>query len=347
MLFKRMLIGFKNVSPALCLAALLAGGCALSRPSTSTGASADGLPLAPVSPASATTDTLVASVPDDRGTAETVAPPRSDNPVVLVVNGIEVRLSEYREGLRDYLRANGDGSYSSELEESYHRRLIDDLLLYDYGRRVGAEQEADYRLRLLRLQRQLLIEYVRRTRILSQVRITPEDIQKYYEAHGTDFATPGMVQVRAIQTSNFRDAETVLNRVKANPQDFDQVARQYSIHPSRNRGGELEPFARDTYAKPFEDVAFNLEIGEISPIIATEQGYFIIEKLGEIPEQRPSLDEVKSLIEERLRAQKEDEVLGYFLSTLRQYGAVESHWPSVGNGGSKPAEPKTGGTPKP
>lgn len=346
MLLKRMYIGFQKVPPALCLAALLAGGCALSRPSTSTGAAVDAPP--PVSlPAAATTETLAANPPTSPQDTGIATPTPTGDPVVLVVNGIEVHLTEYREGLRDFLRANGDGSYSSELEDSYRRRLTDDLLLYDYGRRVGAEQETEYRLRLLRLQRQLLIEYVRRSRILSQVKITPQDIQNYYDAHGSDYATPGMVQVRAIQTSNFRDAETVLTQVKASPQDFDDLARQYSIHPSRSNGGELEAFSRDTYAKPFEDVAFNLEIGEISPIIATEQGYFIIEKLGEIPEQRPPLDEVKSLIEERLRAQKEEEIFGNFMRSLRQYGAVESHWPSVGPVESRPPEPNTGGPTEP
>lgn len=347
MLLKRMYIGFQKVPPALCLAALLAGGCALSRPSTSTGAAVDASPSVSLPAASATTDTVVANAPVSPEATGMPTPTPTGDPVVLAVNGIEVRLSEYREGLRDFLRANGDGSYSSELEDSYRRRLTDDLLLYDYGRRIGAEQETEYRLRLRRLQRQLLIEYVRRSRILSQVEITPQDIQSYYDAHGSDYATPGMVQVRAIQTSNFRDAETVLTQVKDRPQDFDELASQYSIHPSRASGGELEAFSRDTYAKPFEDVAFNLEIGEISPIIATEQGYFIIEKLGEIPEQRPPLDEVKSLIAERLRAQKEEELFGNFMRSLRQYGAVESHWPSVGYGESRPADPNVGRPPEP
>jgi len=259
---------------------------------------------------------------------------QSDDPVVLEVNGIQVRLSEYREGLREYLRTNGENQYSAEAEENYRRRLIDDLLLFNYGKQVGADQEAEFRRRMQRLQRQLLIEYVRRTRVVSQVEVSEADIRQYYEAHGEDFASPRMVQVRAIQTSNFRDAEVVLDLVRANPQDFDELARDYSIHPSRSRGGEMEPFARDTYAKPFEDVAFDLAIGEISPVIATEQGYFILEKLGEIPEQRPPLAEVRSQIEDLLRAQKEEEALRNFVGGLRRYATVQTRWPTNGlNGG--------------
>lgn len=324
--FKRLFSLLTTIWPAFCLAALLTGGCSLLH-TESNGTTAEFSIAEPVVPESAaTTATLVRHLPAIPTPTQSPIPTQANDPVVLDVNGIQVHLSEYRDGLRDYLRNNGDGSYSAELEQSYRRHLIDDLLLYDYGRRVGADKELEYRRRLQRLQRQLLIEYVRRTRILSQVKITEEEVRTYYDEHGSEFATPRMVQVRAIQTSNFRDAEMVLAKVRANPKDFAELARRYSIHPSRSRGGEMDPFPRDTYAKPFEDVAFNLKIGEISPIIATEQGYFIIEKLGEIPEKRPPLSAVRTQIEERLRTQKENEVLKAFLTSLRQYGTVVTHW---------------------
>lgn len=60
--------------------------------------------------------------------------------------------------------------------------------------------------------------------------------------------------------------------------DFAELAKKYSADSiSRAQGGELGWFRRGVMVKEFEDVAFRLRPGDISPVIETEFGYHIIQ----------------------------------------------------------------------
>jgi NIMA-interacting peptidyl-prolyl cis-trans isomerase 1 len=82
------------------------------------------------------------------------------------------------------------------------------------------------------------------------------------------------------------DAMDILNGLRADivmlddPQaridKFQSLARQESDCNSAKRGGDLGAFGRNKMQKPFEDAAFNLEIGEISEVVDTDSGVHII-----------------------------------------------------------------------
>jgi peptidyl-prolyl cis-trans isomerase SurA len=59
--------------------------------------------------------------------------------------------------------------------------------------------------------------------------------------------------------------------------DFTEAARRFSDDPgSKDSGGALGFFRRGTMVRPFEEVAFSLRPGVISPVVRTEYGYHII-----------------------------------------------------------------------
>lgn len=76
------------------------------------------------------------------------------------------------------------------------------------------------------------------------------------------------------------DALNVLERLKKG-EKFANLAREVSLDSgSAKRDGNLGYFTKGMMVKPFEEVAFKLERGEISEPVKTEFGYHIIKRLA-------------------------------------------------------------------
>ena len=71
----------------------------------------------------------------------------------------------------------------------------------------------------------------------------------------------------------------ILEEIK-NGKKFGAAAKEISTCPSSKKEGDLGYFTKGMMVKEFEDVAFNLEIGEISAPVKTQFGYHIIKRLG-------------------------------------------------------------------
>jgi len=77
------------------------------------------------------------------------------------------------------------------------------------------------------------------------------------------------------QSESFAIAERLKKGEK-----FAKLAKEISIDSgSAKKDGNLGYFTKGMMVKPFEEVAFKLQIGEISEPVKTEFGYHIIKRL--------------------------------------------------------------------
>lgn len=75
-----------------------------------------------------------------------------------------------------------------------------------------------------------------------------------------------------------KDAQNVAQRLSKG-EKFSNVASEVSLCPSKKRGGDLGRFGRGKMVKEFEQAAFALQKGQVSPIVRTQFGYHIIRRL--------------------------------------------------------------------
>ncbi len=58
--------------------------------------------------------------------------------------------------------------------------------------------------------------------------------------------------------------------------DFEKIAMEKSMCPSRKKGGDLGWFGRGQMVKEFETAAFSTAPGKLSGVVKTQFGYHII-----------------------------------------------------------------------
>lgn len=74
-----------------------------------------------------------------------------------------------------------------------------------------------------------------------------------------------------------KKAADVLAKVKANPEGFAALAKQFSEDPgTKEKGGDTGFFAKGAMVKEFEEASFTLAKGQVSDVVKTQYGYHVI-----------------------------------------------------------------------
>ncbi|HEV2149392.1 MAG TPA: peptidylprolyl isomerase [Longimicrobiaceae bacterium] len=175
---------------------------------------------------------------------------------------------------------------------------------------------------------QMVMWQLRQQVIRPDTTFTEQEIQRLWASEGPGaevrarhilFQVPAEAPP-AQRDSVRRQAEAVRARAAAG-EDFAALARQHSQDPgSREQGGDLGYFGRGRMVAPFEEAAFQLEPGQISPVVETPFGYHVIRvedrRQTDLGEQREGF--VRFLVQ---RAQQDAEKT--YVDSLTKAAGVE------------------------
>ncbi|MCI0482028.1 MAG: peptidyl-prolyl cis-trans isomerase, partial [Candidatus Dadabacteria bacterium] len=104
---------------------------------------------------------------------------------------------------------------------------------------------------------------------------------------------------------------------------FEQVAADTSVAPDRYAGGDVGFVPLDALPTEVADVAKTLPKGDVSPVIETRYGYFII-TVEDVKTSGPmALDEVEDEISDLIRAEKEAKAYQEWLDQLRGKAKID------------------------
>jgi peptidyl-prolyl cis-trans isomerase C len=119
-------------------------------------------------------------------------------------------------------------------------------------------------------------------------------------------------------------AEKILNELRGGA-DFAKYAEQYSEDTVSGKAGGLLSglISRGQLVPPFEKVAFNLPVGEVSNLVRTRFGLHIIKVLDRRPAGIKSFEEVRDSIVKQLRDQQMTVVRGEIMAPINRTQEVE------------------------
>jgi len=175
------------------------------------------------------------------------------------------------------------------------------------------------------LRRQLEIDKVIQQEY-DNIEITEEELQDFYVENQEYFFQPEKRKVRHILLDDYEEAEKTLNQLKDGIADFEKLAREKSIGPSAEDGGDLGYITKGQMVEEFEEAAFSLDVGEISEIVQTEYGYHILICDDIQEEHQLTYEEAKENIENILKSQKQNEKINELINTLRNDADILIHY---------------------
>jgi len=156
-----------------------------------------------------------------------------------------------------------------------------------------------------------------------------KEIRNYYETHIDKFTFPETVRASHIVKHITPDVEPeqakqeldkVLIELK-NGADFVALAEKHSDCP--DRGGDLGFFARGQMVERFEDVVFDMEVGQTSDVFETEFGFHI----ATVTEKKPSvpcpLEDVQDVVVRELKQEMQQKAIEKFVDAEKEKATIE------------------------
>jgi parvulin-like peptidyl-prolyl isomerase len=133
-----------------------------------------------------------------------------------------------------------------------------------------------------------------------RIQPTPQEMDEAYEA---EFGAA--VKARLIVLDKPEKAREIQARAKANPNDFEMLARKYSIDGnSASLGGLIQPIRRHIGDPNVEKAAFSMNDGDISPVIEVHNQFVVLKCEGRTQPAGLKKEEVKGRLEEFVRDRK-------------------------------------------
>ncbi len=257
--------------------------------------------------------------------------------IIATVEGEPITLEQVQNEMR-YRGGHIPGRFASlESREDLLDEIIHFEVLAQKAKAAGYENDPEIKAALKKMMvRKFRQDYLEK--LLHKQRITDHEVQNYYQDNIADFTNPDMFRP-AVVSKRFGGNETSQTKAKKRQlleqarsealaqkqkyKDFGPLAKKYSDDPrTRYRGGSMNWISLG--AKTFQldnevlKVLFDMKsVGEISPVIETKKGLFLVKLMNRQGAKARDYNSVKDQIKRSLIAKKQKAWLEEFYSDTR------------------------------
>jgi hypothetical protein len=174
-----------------------------------------------------------------------------------------------------------------------------------------------------------------RSKVKINEEVSPDEMLEYYQSHLADYEYPTKARweelmVRKSRFADPRDAwaaianmgNEVIQRNAANPvrgPAFPEVAKAKSDGYNAKDGGQQDWTTKGALRATAIDYAlFSLEVGQMSPILESDEGFHIVRVLERVEAGRKPFTDVQPDIREKLKEERFQAGIEHYLKKLRR-----------------------------
>lgn len=232
----------------------------------------------------------------------------SDNRILASFSGKTITVGDFMKRVSSFPPAYK--KVISAKRDDFLQDVVLEDLMYEQALKKGVDKQKDVIDLVNESRKKIIISKLIET-ISTDVPVSEQDKKAFYEENKFRFKVPQRIKVSHILVNTKEQADEILKKI-SDGQSFEELAKQFSIDPSKDRGGDIGYVSKGDLIPDFEETAFKLEVGQTSDVIKTSLGYHIIRVTEKLPEETLSYDKVAGNIEAELKDQKrKDAVMDY------------------------------------
>lgn len=175
-----------------------------------------------------------------------------------------------------------------------------------------------------RIREDIIIEKLHDRVLETQADVSEEETRRYYNEHIQEFSRKEEIRVRQVVVANEEESIRIRQALLSGA-DFGTLAKEKSLSPDRDKGGDLGFFSKGMMPKEF-DVVFSLKIGEISSAIKTPYGYHIFKVEEKRQARRLAYKDVKSHVRDTLTQEKREELFRQWVEDLKKRFSIKINY---------------------
>ncbi len=176
----------------------------------------------------------------------------------------------------------------------------------------------------------LEIEMLLEKEVYRGIRVLDEEVEEYYARNREKFRVGRRWRVRQIVVASDKMAAELRKRI-LDGESFASLAREHSIGPEREDGGDMGYFERGELPRNIEEVVESLASGEVSRVVRSPTGHHLLEVSERRLPMQQTLASVREKIRSRLLADKGRARLESWLEELRRKANIQYYWENLAN----------------
>ena len=168
----------------------------------------------------------------------------------------------------------------------------------------------------------------------AKVQVSKKESDEYYEKHKSEFNAPPEVRLQQIlliippeatesEIEQVRKKGDQIRKRISEGEDFTGMVKLYSQGVTAAAGGDMGVFLKGELFPALDEVAFSLEVGEVSEVVQSPRGVHILKLLEKKDRQKMTEEERSEEIDDIIYNKKVEDKFQKWMKELREKSYVQ------------------------